>query len=363
MGQALLSNNGSSTLASSITNSDVSLSVQAGEGVNFPTISGGSGDYFYCTLVDASNNIEIVKVTAVSTDTFTIVRAQDDTTAKAYTSGDVVSLRPVAAVFDEMMRTTGGTFTGAITAPGVTSTGALQVDGNTTLGDADTDTITMNADQIYTPNGMDVETGAWNFVVKPTHGGADLQTDAEVTATVDAAVAAVAEVPAGVMFDWPVATVPSGYLECDGSLVSKTTYPGLFAVLDYNYGGSGDDFGLPDAGGRVIVGRDGTYAVGATGGSTSSNHNIDLKEHSHMGVVLGNASQPSTNTTLLSVTNKFVYHVGNVDSRDNEEYRLAGTSSATPTAGQTTTEGDDAAPTITVSHMQPYLAMVKIIKT
>ena len=361
MGKALLENNASSTLAAGITDSATSLSVQAGEGVRFPTITGD--DYFYATLVDASNNIEIVKVTAVSTDTFTVVREQDGTTANAYLSGDVVSLRPVAAVFDEMMRTTGGTFSGAITAPGITSTGTLQVNGNTTLGDSDADTVTSNADQFYTPNGMVVESGAWNFITKPQHNGADLQTDAEVTSTVNTAVSSLAEVKTGAVFDWPVATVPSGYLECDGSLVSKTTYPDLFAVLDYTYGGTGDDFALPDAGGRVIVGRDGTYAVGSTGGAVDSNHDIDLKEHSHMAVYLGNASTPSTETTLLSGTYKFVTHTGNVGGRDNEEYRLAGKSSVVPDAGQTTTEGDDAAPSITVSHMQPYLTLVKIIKT
>ena len=89
-------NNATSTLASGIASGDVSLTVSTGQGALFPTL--GGGDYFYCTLSNVTNTIEIVKVTARSTDTFTIVRAQDNTTASAFVTGDKVELRLVAAV-------------------------------------------------------------------------------------------------------------------------------------------------------------------------------------------------------------------------------------------------------------------------
>jgi hypothetical protein len=94
---ALVTNNATSTLASGIDSAVTSLSVAAGEGARFPSPS--SPDYFYCTLA-GSAGIEIVKVTARATDTFTIVRAQDGTTAKSFTAGETVELRPVAALFD-----------------------------------------------------------------------------------------------------------------------------------------------------------------------------------------------------------------------------------------------------------------------
>lgn len=94
---ALVTNNATTTLASGITAAATSLSVAATTGALFPSPS--SPDYFYCTLAGTAG-IEIVKVTARATDTFTITRAQDGTTAKAYSAGETVELRPVAALFD-----------------------------------------------------------------------------------------------------------------------------------------------------------------------------------------------------------------------------------------------------------------------
>lgn len=88
-------NNGASTLASGITNSATSLTVQAGHGARFPSITGSN--YFYVTLEDNPvTKREIVKVTARSTDTFTIVRAQQNTTASAFSAGDKVEQRLTA---------------------------------------------------------------------------------------------------------------------------------------------------------------------------------------------------------------------------------------------------------------------------
>lgn len=74
-------------------------------------------NFFYLTLIDVSNNLEVVKVTAVATDTFTIERAQDGSTARAYTAGDRVELRPVAGLFNDKASLGGGTFTGPIEVP------------------------------------------------------------------------------------------------------------------------------------------------------------------------------------------------------------------------------------------------------
>ena len=89
-------NNAATLLASSITSIATSLTVSTATGSLFPTLAGGQ--YFYCTLTNAAATvIEIVKVTARSTDTFTIVRAQDGTTASAFSAGEKVELRLVAA--------------------------------------------------------------------------------------------------------------------------------------------------------------------------------------------------------------------------------------------------------------------------
>jgi hypothetical protein len=91
------SNNATATLAASISNSATSVSVNAGEGALFPTLTGVQT--FTATFQAASNsNIrEVVLVTARSTDTMTITRAQEGTSALAWAAGDFLNLLPTAA--------------------------------------------------------------------------------------------------------------------------------------------------------------------------------------------------------------------------------------------------------------------------
>ena len=105
-------NNATSTLASGITSSATSLTVATGNGALFPTL--GAGDYFYCTLANTSGTVEIVKVTARSTDTFTVTRGQDGTSGVAWNSGDKVELRLVAASLNDIPKLDeANTFSGA----------------------------------------------------------------------------------------------------------------------------------------------------------------------------------------------------------------------------------------------------------
>lgn len=117
MGVALVKNNAYSTLAATITSSETTLSLAVGTGARFPSIAGGSGDFFYLTLIDTSNNLEVVKVTAVSTDSMTVVRGQDGTTARGYPSTSRVELRPTQGLIDDKLSKGGGTLTGHIEVP------------------------------------------------------------------------------------------------------------------------------------------------------------------------------------------------------------------------------------------------------
>tara|TARA_R100000231_G_scaffold47840_2_gene40953 strand:- start:2784 stop:3962 length:1179 start_codon:yes stop_codon:yes gene_type:complete len=108
-----VTNNAFGTLSASINTSDTTVTLDTGQGARFPTL--GSGDYFYGTIIDTSNNLEIVKATARSTDSLTVVRAQDNTTARAFAIGDRFELRPTAALFGDIdIRGSGGTISGAI---------------------------------------------------------------------------------------------------------------------------------------------------------------------------------------------------------------------------------------------------------
>ena len=117
MGVALVKNNAYSTLSNTISSSDTSLSVAVGTGVRFPSIASGSGDFFFLTLIDTANNLEVVKVTATSTDTMTIVRGQDGTTARGYASTSRVELRVTQGLIDDKVSLGGGTLTGHLEAP------------------------------------------------------------------------------------------------------------------------------------------------------------------------------------------------------------------------------------------------------
>ena len=90
-------NNAATTLAAGINSSATSISVT--DGSVFPSLS--SGEHFYCTFDDTTNT-EIVKVTARSGNTLTVVRGQDDTTARAFSSGDKAELRVVAALLEDV---------------------------------------------------------------------------------------------------------------------------------------------------------------------------------------------------------------------------------------------------------------------
>jgi microcystin-dependent protein len=63
-------------------------------------------------------------------------------------------------------------------------------------------------------------------------------------------------IPAGVIWEFGGSSIPSGWLACDGSLVSRTTYSRLFAVISTTFGpGDGvNTFTLPDYRGRMSMG-------------------------------------------------------------------------------------------------------------
>jgi hypothetical protein len=135
----LFTNNATTTLASPITSSATSITVAAATGARFPTPSGG--DVFYATLIDASNNIEIVQCTARATDVLTVVRAQESTTARAYTTGDRLELRPTAAGLNSKFDKAGGTITGATTVSGALTLGSTLTLGGTVSLPAGTTTF------------------------------------------------------------------------------------------------------------------------------------------------------------------------------------------------------------------------------
>ena len=93
-------NNAFGTLASDINNSVTTITLSGGQGAKFPSLS--TDEYFFGTLIAVDNTTEIVKVIARNTDVLTVTRAQDNTSASAFSTGDRFELRPTAALFDEL---------------------------------------------------------------------------------------------------------------------------------------------------------------------------------------------------------------------------------------------------------------------
>jgi microcystin-dependent protein len=192
-------------------------------------------------------------------------------------------------------------------------------------------------------------------------------------------------VPSGVIHIYAGATVPSGWLLCNGQSVLKSTYQNLFNSIGYVFGGSGTSFNLPNLAGNVPVGVGGTLGatLGATGGeathtlSTSempahshsdSGHSHSDNGHSHgvtdpthvhgMGigaglatgvpyVASGSSTSGSTNNSgcMRNVATGVTVNSGNA-------------SIAASTANLTNTGGG-----VAHNNLQPYIALNYIIKT
>jgi microcystin-dependent protein len=95
-------------------------------------------------------------------------------------------------------------------------------------------------------------------------------------------------IPTGTIIAFPSSTIPNGFLLCDGSAVSRTTYANLFAVIGTTYGaGDGSTtFNLPNLKGKVPVGFDSSQtefnALGKTGGAKTHTLSVDeMPSHTH----------------------------------------------------------------------------------
>lgn len=91
---------------------------------------------------------------------------------------------------------------------------------------------------------------------------------------------------AGIIQMYAGSTPPSGWLVCDGSAISRSTYPELYSVIGTTYGaGDGTStFNLPDFRGRVGVGTGEGTADGATNHSLNDkggNEDMIVPYHNH----------------------------------------------------------------------------------
>jgi microcystin-dependent protein len=92
-------------------------------------------------------------------------------------------------------------------------------------------------------------------------------------------------VPIGMVMYFAASAAPTGWLACDGRILNTASFPDLFAVIGYTYGGSGVSFKLPDLRGEFLRGWDGSGVLAARGVDSnrvfgSSQADI-IKGHTH----------------------------------------------------------------------------------
>ena len=175
-------------------------------------------------------------------------------------------------------------------------------------------------------------------------------------------------IPTATIVPWSSASVPSGFLECNGTAVSRSTYSALFAIVGTTYGaGDGSTtFNTPDLQDNTPVGKSNNKALGSTGGAntvaatgnvggSTANATLStaqLASHTHAYQSYNDAGEPQVpaapKTALgrsfgLTTINGIIQSTG---SGSGHSHNMSATFSGDAT-----------------SVVQPYLTLIYIIKT
>ena len=162
-------------------------------------------------------------------------------------------------------------------------------------------------------------------------------------------------IDAGTIVSWAKDSTPTGWLQCDGSAVSRTTYADLFTAIGTTYG-SGDGsstFNVPDLRGRVVAGKD--NMGGSAANRITSSNTVD-------GTTLGQTGGSEVHTLSTSNMpshNHTQRHNGLSGGISNQMQTGGGALGQTNSVNTTTNKGGGGAHT----NIQPLLIALYIIKT
>lgn len=198
------------------------------------------------------------------------------------------------------------------------------------------------------------------------------------TEMINAGTLLVGGIPTATIVPWSKSSVPSGFLECNGAAVSRSTYSDLFSAIGTTYGaGDGSStFTLPDLQDNVAIGKSGTKALASTGGANTVASSGSVSG-TVGGTALTTAQLPSHTHNPVSVTiNKNIGSqvgenepgqtgIASVRISNNASAPLTGTGTAANAgSGDTHTHSLNANFSGSAnSVVQPYLALIYIIKT
>jgi len=167
-------------------------------------------------------------------------------------------------------------------------------------------------------------------------------------------------IPTATIVPWSDSSVPTGFLECNGAAVSRSTYSALFAIVGTTYGaGDGSStFNVPDLQDNVPVGKSNNKALASTGGANTvaSTGNVggstanatlstaQLASHSHP--IALSAPGPAGGLAYIPGGSGGNINSANAGSGSGHSHNMSATFSGDST-----------------SVLQPYLAIIYIIKT
>ena len=222
------------------------------------------------------------------------------------------------------------------------SSGNFTVNGNLTVTGNETEVGTLTASTLSVSNNA-------SFAVSPTAPtptAGDNTTKVATTAFVTTALSSAAV--SGSILMWPTSTAPTGYLLCDGTAVSRSTYSTLFTLFGTTFGtGDGSTtFNLPNYTNRMPYGT----TIGSTGGSADA----IVVSHTHTATV----TDPGHHH-LGSVYNYYNGSTGSGGYVSGVSQSTATTDSFTGISVANSTEGTSA----TNANLPPYLGINFIIKT
>lgn len=151
------------------------------------------------------------------------------------------------------------------------------------------------------------------------------------------------QAPVGSVIFFGGSSAPASWLLCDGSLISRTTYSALFAIIGTTFG-AGDGlttFKLPDMRGRV--------AIGTGTGTDLSNRVLGATGGEEIHIIIPN-EMPSHDHTISDIA---VVPDSGGDSGSRYSQGLPGSYITTNSTGGNAAH----------NNMQPFLALNAIIKT
>lgn len=120
-------------------------------------------------------------------------------------------------------------------------------------------------------------------------------------------------VPTGSVLMWATSSAPTGYLTCNGSAVSRTTYSALYSILSTTFGvGDGSTtFNLPNFNGSMPIGATGSTSSSFTGSISGTTLNVTAGSGIAINQVLSGTSGTSiTATSIVAGTKYQILSVG-----------------------------------------------------